>query len=125
MKTQECTLQEAVELCKNSGGFIYPEDDPNNNCRKYRRQDLMNPTLDIFSGQDFARKWIYEPPLSAFQEWDSRKPTIKPTNSSPDSLVRGGRKEGWNAAINAVLKMSRKSTGFLIIPDQVKELKES
>lgn len=60
---------------------------------------------DIFKmfSNDLARVWIYEPPQkSAFQEWYRKEVCSEPP---ADKWRIKLRKEGWNAAIGAVLKL--------------------
>lgn len=47
-------------------------------------------------------QWIYQAPLSAFQEWHKNHKSTEFNQSSP---LKTARKEGWNAAIDAVKKV--------------------
>jgi len=128
----ECTLQEAIERCRDNGGRCRRHD--LNECWVYvggtgavmyqeNRHDAK------FLAYDFETTWIYEPPKeSAFQKWVESS-----LHYSLGSGVDTGRKEGWNAAIDAVLALKRNPARDLqdvnkIHPavwcHEVKELKE-
>lgn len=92
---KECTLQEAVELCKKDGGYFYAKK------AMYPVRYSLDSEGYIISNSDdgrlwdtaFKETWIYEPPKqSAFEKWNSEHGAVKMY-----------KKEGWNAAIDEVL----------------------
>ena len=109
---KECTLQEAVELCKNNGGFFYKKD------ATYAMHTVN--TDEKFTVDDILMVWIYEPPQSAFNKWLAK---ISDGGALPDKW----RNEGWNAAIDEVIKYfgAKANPSFIEkILDGIKELKE-
>lgn len=136
---KECTLQEAIELCKKNGGrFGRSEHIKSFNTwwiiHKGRviHEEAQDSLFELWDS-DFESTWIYEPPKqSVFQEWNKEKPSYWHVDNRCD--IHRARKEGWNAAIDAVQKMQ--STAIIIAPpeevqshqeefgDKIKALKE-
>jgi hypothetical protein len=133
---KECTLKEAIELCKKNGGVMYKKDlwgTPQH--EKYYYMEIQDEFVvswertgrRVFTPTEITAVWIYEPPKqSAFHKW---------VVSLPSNLVNADklRKEGWNAAIDEVLKLERNPARSIsdineIHPamweHQIKELKE-
>ena len=68
---------------------------------------------------------------SAFQEWDDKEPVDPNPIHNDNWHRRRGRKEGWNAAIDAVLNIKITACGDVypspnnfVLSEQVEELKE-
>lgn len=98
---KECTLEQAVELCEKNGGRVKSE----NGIFDMSNTDLREMSFTV---EEILLKWIYEAPKqSSFQEWDGEHPLIMFSGHTPAEFHRKGRKEGWNAAIDEVLKLKR------------------
>lgn len=125
----ECTLQEAVKRCKETGGTMRPKDAEwapalywnDGYFAKAGTSDGICFDVQVASGV-----WIYEPPKqSAFQEWCTNEQYGKPS----ESLFRRLKKEGWNAAIDTISKTQTLKPGLCLLTadellEQIKELKE-
>ena len=114
------SLQEAVAYCKKYGGAFYQD----KTAAKFiidEYQNIVSSSAKFkfeLNAYDFDKIWIYEPSKeSAFTKW--RK-------TMPDYNLDSGRKEGWNAAIDAVLKMESwgERNSELYEEIMIKELKE-
>jgi hypothetical protein len=120
----ECTLQEAIKRCKENGGRFYAKSHkPDVTKWKVYNNDVVDINdCEFFNleANDFDYTWIYEPPKeSAFQKWNGSW-----TECHCAECIKR-RKEGWNAAIDAVLYMRRPSNQSSEDPDRrIKELKE-
>ena len=121
MTTQiECTFKEALRNCKIQGGemtdgeYILAVKD---GAYVELQEKTFRPSLDDIFGKS---KWFHR--SSVFQEWlKSKKLEIASQNDK--------RKEGWNAAIDAVLFLKKIITGDVIsngyVPvDEIEKLKE-
>lgn len=103
----ECTLQEAVGRCEKDGGRFYTKSQGNNQ-RIFSREDNSPLIIDQegnpfeLETTDFKEAWIYEHPAtkSAFGKWESEQLRF----GVVDETLKA-RKEGWNAALNAVLNL--------------------
>jgi hypothetical protein len=104
----ECTLQEAIKRCKENGGRFSESDNP------YNEWWVINDKYVVAEGniyddfkleiEDFDRTWIYEPPKqSAFQKWVKE---AKDGDGNPCQCKDcfGDKKEGWNAALDEVMR---------------------
>lgn len=128
----ECTLQEAVKRCKENGGRFYLKD-AKTPCFYKITTDGHIITNDNGYVENmkiwvaaFESTWIYEPPKqSAFQKW--YKTEVCSVSESDDWRVRL-RKEGWNAAIDAVFELeepvSDRQNYRHVRVYKIKELKE-
>lgn len=124
---KECSLEEAIELCKENGGrftnkgkrlyawfvhlpngYIVTED-------KGKRIELNS---DLYKST-----WIYEPPRqSAFQKWVKGKHVYA---AASEKLHRfEGRKEGWNAALNKCIRILIEEDVNAILK-KIEDLRES
>ena len=124
---KEYTLQGAIELCKKNGGRFYSKEykgmdkdwgiDTGGNVRNIQNSQIFE--LSILA---FETVWIYEPPKqSAFQKWSNLNiPDLREHTKELHRII--GRKEGWNAAIDAVLGCVQWYDGALV--GLIKELKE-
>jgi hypothetical protein len=117
----ECTLQKAIELCKENGGLIHHKNQEH--CGRHTADELkryMNGGRIIFTPSDISRTWVYLPPKqSAFQKWNSGG-----MNFHKNRVEYEDRKTGWNAAIDEVINVLSDNSlmaGFGVI----RELKES
>jgi hypothetical protein len=116
----ECTLQEAIELCEKNGGSFRIDNGESfivdaNGCVVWD-YDRQRP-FELEVG-DFKIIWIYEPPKrSAFQKWESSEQS-KIVNGLNDTALR---KQGWNAAIDAVLELP---SGLDKLVERIQKLKE-
>ena len=100
----ECTLQEAIERCMEDGGIARPKDSDG----WYDKRDFKSCE---FGADLITAPWIYEPPKqSAFQKVRSANPAA-PKGSTGEHIL----KQGWNAAIDEVLKLP--------LTDQLEHLK--
>lgn len=104
---KECTLREAVELCKKNGGRFRSKSEAigmifyiNNHGEIKNAGGRDNSKLNfILHPTDFDLTWIYEPPeQSAFQKWNSSG-----MNYHENRIEYQERKKGWNAAITKTL----------------------
>jgi hypothetical protein len=103
----EYTINEAVKMCKKDGR-MRRIDDPEGWIDK---SDFSDREF-YFTVEDAEILWIYESSQkSAFQEWDLKTPT---TGARHHQVIqKEGRKEGWNACLEAVLKMVRHDDNFI------------
>jgi hypothetical protein len=119
-KMKECTLQEAVELCKEKGGRFKQKGEGNPAWlvkEKYEDGELVHEIVRETGEQfpliaeDFSLTWIYEPPKqSAFQKWNST--TEFHYHNSLDAeydhvfeLVTRERKAAFNRALDEVISL--------------------
>jgi len=107
---KQCTLQEALELCKNFGGRaveIIDRDDTK--IRSFFGKDVDHLKFTL---AEMKHKWSYEPPKkSAFQEWNEKNPL-----RWDDSLSQ--RKDGWVGFAESLHKILERTPN---IPDVVFE----
>jgi len=102
---KECTLQEAVELCKKNGGIFYLKDVMVPCKYKISPGGYIVSNYNGYVGKmeiwadAFTATWIYEPPKqSAFQKLSNGYPFLS-TNKSVQEIAR----DFWNGAIEEVL----------------------
>lgn len=97
---KECTLQEAIELCRENGGrFRYKPDGVWWTIEKdvFVHESLGKIPFTILPWY-YKEPWIYEPPKqSAFQEWNKKQ-------GCQCAPCVGLRKAGYNQAIDTVVK---------------------
>lgn len=115
----ECTLQKAIELCKENGGTCYMKGllEPyvyHMSEKNYMVNEAGNPLkMNVFS----FTTWIYEhPKQSAFQKWES---TQNQEHLYGSGAAHQCRKEAWIGAIDAVLKLERNPARSLSNPNKV------
>jgi hypothetical protein len=118
---KEVSLQEAIELCREKGGVFYSS--PSHKWIVSRGGNVVSQkdaSMDFtLYAEHFEQTWIYEPPKqSAFQKWESE---LYPTNETSWSR---SRKEGWNAAIDEVLKLKAPAGYWHETDSKIKALKE-
>jgi hypothetical protein len=105
----ECTLEEASKKAREEGGRFFFRD-----CWYIvDKTGFIVLQVDQSIGLDmhvdfFSEKCIYET-RSAFQEWESSEQS-KIVNGLNDTALR---KQGWNACLEAVLKMVRHDDNFI------------
>jgi hypothetical protein len=127
MKTEgkmECSLARAVELCKIDGGTFYREKE---NKFYVKGVKILCKETDMpfrVEVDDFNETWTWEPPKkSAFEKWveGAGKKAAKITETH---MIISERKEGWNAAIDEVLKLPPHNSMSDVSREKAKELKE-
>jgi hypothetical protein len=118
------TLQQAIEKCKKYNGTFCQR---NTNARFKLDKNLNVVSADAdyefqLNAWDFDKEWIYEPPKqSAFEKWH------KKTGNDNYDTFKECSKNGWNAAIDEVLKLKRPMSiapGYIVNSSEIKELKE-
>jgi len=121
---KECTLEEAVRLCKKNGGVFWPN--IINPC-KYSYDQKTNRFINEkeeclgLMSEAFEISWIYEPPeQSVFQKWENEQPSY--FRDENPGIIKGARKEGYNFAIDEAMRMTDVYDGSL--KESLRELKE-
>jgi hypothetical protein len=93
----EYTINEAIKMCKKDGR-MRRIDDPEGWIDK---SDFSDREF-YFTVKDAEMLWIYEPPKkSAFQEWNDKTP-YGYGEEHHCTVLKDGRKQGWNAHHEAV-----------------------
>lgn len=89
-------------------------------------------TIEMDFNDHIPKGWLQEiAEESAFREWNQKQPVVVGENGLY-SWVNSSRKEGWNAALDEVLKLNRFIVDLVkpgpdhsvVIVDSVKKLKE-
>lgn len=127
---KECTLQEAVEFCRNNGGQFWMKEYQS---QKYHISDIAGHVVDHESNclnltcDHFKHTWIYEPPKSSFQKWNDNCLPMTLTDDSPKNTLQKGRREGWNANNEAVIELVKELIHKALpeyIIEQIEKLRE-
>jgi tRNA(Glu) U13 pseudouridine synthase TruD len=113
---KECTLKEAIELCERNGGKFWAQ----GFATTHTKDEI--PKLK-FDSEDIKATWIYEPPKSAFQEWNAENRCKEAQTKTVTEI----RKEGWDAALEAIRKWLSRGydQGYQsYVTDKIQQLKE-
>lgn len=128
---KECTLEQAISLCREYGGVFYSKI---SSCpRKYRlvKEGSKHRIYDTdgtseedkfpFSAEQFDVTWIYEPQKSAFKEWvdnaDLHVPGCEKVN--PTNVMKILMKSSWNAMNDRIVNDPQ----IMLTPSEVEKIK--
>lgn len=123
------TLEQALRKLQENGGRIKAI---NSSDDWWLNKDEMFVNLQHLNAYDVLNKWVWEPEnKSAFQEWSCHLCFYHKTEQTKEWIQTACRKEGWNAAIDEVLKFemmgidSNIRTGVIAVHHQeIEKLKE-
>lgn len=129
----ECTLEQALRNLQENGGKIKIK----NSDIWFIREEMFG-VIQHLSAYDVLKTWVWEPEnKSAFHEWNDSMPISHFVRVPSYQDQVGGqikdRKEGWNAALDAVLKLDKGiipksreglSGDWAILVKQIEKLKD-